>query len=77
MKNKKRFKGFTKEEIESIQEKYTEGTKIRAIKTFEDIVPNGTIGIVRYVDDIGKIHLKWDNDSSYGLVEGVDEFEII
>lgn len=77
MEKKKRFNGFIKEEIKRIQEKYTEGTKIRAIKTFEDIVPNGTIGIVRYADDIGKIHLKWDNGSSYGLVEGVDEFEII
>lgn len=38
---------------------------------------NGTVGVVDFVDDIGTIHIKWENGSSLGLIKGVDEFEII
>ena len=39
--------------------------------------PTGTLGTVRYVDDIGTIHIKWDNGSSLGLVIGEDRFVVI
>jgi hypothetical protein len=32
----------------------------------------GTIGTVLCVDDIGTIHVKWDNNSCLGVVWGVD-----
>ena len=40
-------------------------------------VPTGTIGIVDHVDDAGTIHMKWENGSSLGLIEGQDQFEVI
>lgn len=40
-------------------------------------VPAGTIGIVDHVDDAGTIHMKWENGSSLGLIEGQDKFEVI
>lgn len=40
-------------------------------------VPSGTKGIVERVDDIGTIHIIWENDSKMGLIANVDEFEII
>ena len=40
-------------------------------------VPAGTIGIVDHIDDAGTIHMKWENGSSLGLIEGQDQFEVI
>ena len=37
----------------------------------------GTKGTVRRVDDMGTIHVNWDNGSSLGLVDGEDTFKII
>ena len=35
--------------------------------------PIGTLGTVKAVDDIGTIHVAWDNGSSLGVVLGVDD----
>lgn len=40
-------------------------------------VPTGTKGIIRYIDDIGTIHVDWDNGSSLGIIYGIDSFKII
>lgn len=37
-------------------------------------VPSGTRGTVNAVDDIGQIHMSWDNDRSLALVPGIDSF---
>lgn len=69
---------MTEKEIEEIKKKYVKGTKIKLIKMYDrQAVPTGTIGIVEFVDDIGTIHMKWENGSSLGLIIRVDEFEII
>jgi hypothetical protein len=39
--------------------------------------PAGCMGTVRMVDDIGTIHVSWDNGSSLGVVYGEDEIERI
>ena len=36
--------------------------------------PSGTKGEVMFVDDIGQIHVKWENGSSLALIPGVDSF---
>lgn len=72
-------KEYTYWEIQQIKKKYTEGTKIELIKMYDYInpVPTGTKGVVERVDDIGTIHIIWENDSKMGLIADVDEFEII
>ncbi len=40
-------------------------------------VPAGTCGIVYHIDDMGTIHVRWNNGSGLGLIPGVDEFEIL
>ena len=66
------------EEIKQIKEKYTIGTKVKLIKMYDmHEVPVGTKGIIEFIDDIGTLHIKWENGSTLGLVVGVDEFEII
>ena len=51
----------------------------RLVKMYDLIapVPEGTKGIVQYVDDIGTIHINWETGSSLGLVVGTDEFKIV
>ena len=65
--------------IKRIKEQYPEGTRIKLIHMDDPYcpVPDGTLGTVSMVDDIGTIHMRWDNGSSLGLVVGEDEFEVV
>lgn len=38
--------------------------------------PKGTKGEIHHIDDIGQIHVKWDNGSGLALVPEIDEFHI-
>ena len=40
-------------------------------------VPAGTCGTVYHIDDVGTIHVRWDNGSGLGLIPGEDEYKII
>jgi hypothetical protein len=37
----------------------------------------GTRGEVDFVDDIGTIHVRWENGRYLGLIEEIDRFKII
>jgi len=66
-------------EVERIKAKYPAGTRIKMLEDMDDKQPilAGTLGTVCFVDDIGNIHMKWDNGRSLALIEGVDAFEVI
>ncbi len=65
-------------DVNALKQKYPTGTKIRLVKMNNcQAVPQGAIGVVKFVDDRGTIHMKWDNNSELGLIEGVDEFQIM
>lgn len=71
-------KEHTKEEIEQIKRKYKAGQKVELIKMYDlQAVPTKTRGIIDYIDDLGTLHIVWENKSTLGLVVGVDEFKII
>lgn len=71
-------KEHTQEEIKQIKEKYVEGTKIELIKMYDLQAPPSKIkGFIEHVDDMGTLHIRWENGSSLGLVVGVDEFKVI
>ena len=58
---------------------YPKGTRIECIHMddpYRPIMP-GTKGTVVAVDDMGTIHMEWDNGRTLGLVPGEDEFMII
>ena len=65
--------------VEAIRRKYPEGTRIRLLRTMDDIQPveAGQEGTVAFVDSIGTIHMKWDNGRSLGIIPDEDKFEII
>lgn len=64
---------------ENIKKYYKTGQKVRLIKMYDYIapIPPLTIGIIEYIDDIGQIHINWNNGSKLALVPNVDEFEIL
>lgn len=66
------------ERIQLIKEKYPTGTRIlnkRLIDPFQNL--DNMKGTVKSVDDMGGIHMVWDNGSSLALYEHEDDFSII
>ena len=69
----------THEEVQRIKDRYPPGTRIR-LNSMSDPwspVPEGTEGTVDMVDDIGQLHMKWDNGRTLALVPGEDLFSVI
>ena len=56
-----------------LKEAFPKGTRVRLLK-MEDLQapPIGTLGTVSCVDDIGTIHINWDNGSGLGAAFGED-----
>jgi len=71
-------KQLSKKSIEELRKLYVPGTRIK-LEKMEDTQapPIGTIGKVICVDDIGTIHVQWQNGSSLGVVLKEDKIEII
>ncbi len=69
---------ISREKLNELREKYPVGTKI-VLKRMSDsqAPPVGMLGKVTNVDDIGTVHVAWQNGSSLGLVDGIDEWEIV
>lgn len=64
--------------VNVIKAMYPKGTRIELIHMDDSqAVPGGTRGTVWYVDDMGTIHMKWDNGRTLGLIPEEDEFKII
>ena len=68
---------LTLEDVLFLKDKFPTGTKVKVTKMKDRVtpVPPGTIGEVVVVDDIGTIHVTWENGQNIGLVYGVDQFE--
>lgn len=56
--------------VQSRKERYPNGTRVKLI-CMDDAgaPPVGTEGTVQMVDDIGTIHVSWDNGSSLGVTD--------
>ena len=69
------MKVFTKEALQVLREQFPKGTRLELIEMDDPynrkLVP-GCKGTVRWVDDMGTIHVSWDCGSSLGIVYGVD-----
>lgn len=67
------------EAIAYLKKHYPKGTRIRLICMEDPFAPvyPGTEGTVRIVDDMGTIHVDWDNGRRLGVIPGEDSFEII
>ena len=63
-----------RKEVEALRKKYPKGTRVELVSLEDPYsrLPEGTRGTVDAVDDIGTIHVRWDNGSGLGIVPGVD-----
>ena len=65
-------------EIDSLKEKYLPGMRIKLIyMEGEERMSSGLKGTVVCVDDIGQVHMRWDNGSTLAINVEHDSFEII
>ena len=67
-----------RKEAERNKKLYPPGTKVELIH-MEDAqaVESGTKGVVNYVDDIGQVHVNWENGRTLALVPSVDSFRVV
>ena len=68
---------YNRASVELIKAEFPEGTRIVVLHMDEKMhpIPDGTRGTVKYVDDAGQIHLKYDNGRcGLALVPEVDQF---
>ena len=58
---------------------YPPGTRVMLLNMNDRLapVPEGTRGTVNHVDDLGQIHMEWDNGRTLALVPGVDSFRTL
>lgn len=68
----------TEKELTALREKYPTGTIVKLI-TMNDVQspPVGTIGEVTLIDDMGSVHVNWQNGSTLALIPDVDSWEIL
>lgn len=68
-----------RKQVERVKERYPIGTRIELLSTMDDIqgIEKGIKGTVIGVDDIGTIHMKWDNGRGLGLIPGEDNFKVL
>ena len=65
----------TAEQLKALREQYPKGCSVK-LNHMDDPyrfdLKEGAMGTVRYVDDIGTIHVSWDCGSLLGVVFGED-----
>lgn len=75
-----RISGFpAQKEVDRIKTAYPEGTRIELISMDDPYEPieSGMQGTVDRVDDIGTLHMKWDNGRTLCIVSGEDSFKVL
>ncbi|MGG8954390.1 DUF4314 domain-containing protein [Staphylococcus cohnii] len=63
-------------QIQRLKEHYVDGLRVELISINDDFcnLKKGDKGTITGVDDIGQIHVNWDNGSILALVYGEDRF---
>lgn len=56
------------------------GDRVRLVcctDLFTQLEP-GTLGTIRFIDDMGTVHVNWDDGSKLGMIESEgDRFEVV
>lgn len=70
---------ITKEELRKRKEEFKEGQRVELIDMNDSYrkMEKGLKGTVKFVDDIGTVHISWDNKSSLGAIYLVDKIKKI
>jgi hypothetical protein len=69
----------TREEIIARKANIPVGTRIECVECCDPYapIPSGEKGTVRLVDDLGTVHVNWDNGRTLGLVAHIDTWKLI
>ena len=69
------FATFNDKELYKI---YLIGKRIRLDRMNDpDPIENGIEGTITHVDDIGQIHVKWDNGRTLAVIPNIDKYTIL
>lgn len=69
---------MNEKKIELIKKQYEQGKRIKLLQMDDmQAPPYGTIGTVTGIDDIGQVHVNWDNGQTLALIFGEDDFTLI
>ena len=64
--------------MKSVYKGFKPGDRIELIYMEDSqAVPEGTKGTIKYIDDIGQLHMSWDNGRSLAVNLDVDEIRKI
>lgn len=65
--------------MDALRERYPAGSRIELVEMPDDPQPiePGTRGTLLFIDDMGTLHIKWDNGRGLGVVPGKDVFKIV
>ena len=72
--------GFpSREEVERLRSIYPPGRIVMLVEMRDEAQapPEGTVGEIRGVDDVGSVLVRWDNGSSLSLIPSVDKFYLL
>ena len=70
---------ISKAALEARRARYTPGSRVELVSMtdpFTKLVP-GTQGKVLFVDDIGTVHIAWDNGSTLGAAYSEDHIKLV
>ena len=61
-------------ELEFLRRQFPRGSRIRLTEMVDEQWPvePGSRGTLEYIDDVGTIHVRWDNGRGLGIVPGAD-----
>ena len=67
-----------KHKLDELRHTYFKGLRVRLVSMNDfQAPPEGTAGTVEEVEDLGTIHVKWDNGCGLGVIPGEDVIDII
>lgn len=60
--------------LQKLKEQYPPGTNVVLVSMSDSQAPPiGSKGIVDFIDDLGTIHVKWENGANLGVIYDVDK----
>ena len=69
---------MNEETLRKLKDQYREGMMVKLIEMKDKSAPpSGTFGTVKGVDDVGTVHVDWENGSTLGFIPGVDNVKVL